>query len=229
MLGAIIGDIVGSRFEWHNIKTKEFQFLYSTIGEVLADSTTLLAVISSANAVDYMVRSTTWASSVCANSTAMTYMGANNYCADALLSDSTWRNAICNSTYFESVLNVKVPTMTSATTPSGEVSASDAHASYPAWKAFDGDDTSEWQNNEEASAGQTKTANITYKFVNDTKINKVYMLPDNRSDTLEITNVVLKGSSDGSSFSTIGNLTPSNNNNAVANSNYYKYYRLDRL
>jgi type I restriction enzyme M protein len=27
MLGAIIGDIVGSRFEWNNIKTKEFEFL----------------------------------------------------------------------------------------------------------------------------------------------------------------------------------------------------------
>ena len=27
MIGAIIGDIVGSRFEWHNIKTKEFEFL----------------------------------------------------------------------------------------------------------------------------------------------------------------------------------------------------------
>lgn len=27
MLGAIIGDIVGSRFEWHNIKSKEFVFL----------------------------------------------------------------------------------------------------------------------------------------------------------------------------------------------------------
>ena len=26
MLGAIIGDIVGSRFEWHNIKTKDFGF-----------------------------------------------------------------------------------------------------------------------------------------------------------------------------------------------------------
>lgn len=24
--GAIIGDIVGSRFEWHNIKSKEFLF-----------------------------------------------------------------------------------------------------------------------------------------------------------------------------------------------------------
>ncbi len=27
MLGAIIGDIVGSRFEWNNIKSKEFEFL----------------------------------------------------------------------------------------------------------------------------------------------------------------------------------------------------------
>ena len=27
MLGAIVGDIVGSRFEWNNIKTKEFEFL----------------------------------------------------------------------------------------------------------------------------------------------------------------------------------------------------------
>ena len=27
MIGAIIGDIAGSRFEWHNIKTKEFEFL----------------------------------------------------------------------------------------------------------------------------------------------------------------------------------------------------------
>ena len=26
MLGAIIGDIVGSRFEWNNIKTKDFEF-----------------------------------------------------------------------------------------------------------------------------------------------------------------------------------------------------------
>ena len=31
MLGAIIGDIAGSRFEWHNIKTKEFDLL-TTIG-----------------------------------------------------------------------------------------------------------------------------------------------------------------------------------------------------
>jgi type I restriction enzyme M protein len=27
MIGAIIGDIAGSRFEWNNIKTKEFELL----------------------------------------------------------------------------------------------------------------------------------------------------------------------------------------------------------
>lgn len=27
MLGAIIGDIIGSRFEWNNIKTKEFELI----------------------------------------------------------------------------------------------------------------------------------------------------------------------------------------------------------
>ena len=25
MIGAIVGDIIGSRFEWNNIKTKEFE------------------------------------------------------------------------------------------------------------------------------------------------------------------------------------------------------------
>ena len=57
---------------------------YTTISAVLADTTTLLALISSNNAADYMARSTTWASSVVANSTAMTYIGANDYCADNL-------------------------------------------------------------------------------------------------------------------------------------------------
>ena len=27
MIGAIIGDIVGSRFEWNNNKSKDFEFL----------------------------------------------------------------------------------------------------------------------------------------------------------------------------------------------------------
>ena len=43
MLGAIIGDIVGSRFEWDNIKTKEFE-LFTNKSFVTDDSIMTLAV-----------------------------------------------------------------------------------------------------------------------------------------------------------------------------------------
>lgn len=43
MLGAIIGDIVGSRFEWDNIKTKEFE-LFTNESFVTDDSIMTLAV-----------------------------------------------------------------------------------------------------------------------------------------------------------------------------------------
>ncbi|OBZ32489.1 ADP-ribosylglycohydrolase family protein [Megasphaera sp. DISK 18] len=43
MLGAIIGDIVGSRFEWHNIKTKEFE-LFSYKSRPTNDSIMTLAL-----------------------------------------------------------------------------------------------------------------------------------------------------------------------------------------
>ena len=118
---------------------------YTTLAEVLADSSTLATLISSQNAVDYMVRSTSWATDVCANSTAMSLIGLNNYCSNTLLADSTWLNAIANSTYIESVMNVKVPTMTTNTTPSGEAfGTSILAASSDYYKAFDGDDSTSW-------------------------------------------------------------------------------------
>jgi type I restriction enzyme M protein len=43
LLGAIIGDIVGSRFEWNNIKTKDFDFLNFKC-ELTDDSVMTLAV-----------------------------------------------------------------------------------------------------------------------------------------------------------------------------------------
>lgn len=136
---------------------------YTTIAQVLADSTTFLALISSNNAVDYMARSTTWASSVCANSSAMTMIGANNYCADALLADITWCAAICNSTYFESVLNTKVPTQTSDN--SNILNNGYATTSFP-YYAFDRNASTRWIKN---GVG----AYIGYHFSNAVKIKKV--------------------------------------------------------
>lgn len=88
---------------------------------------------------------------LCDNSTAMTDIGANDYCAETLLADSTWCNAICNSTYFESVLTTKVPTMTSNTTPSGECLYDSESYNRYAYYAFNGDWTK--------SAGSTGAIN----------------------------------------------------------------------
>ena len=143
-----------------------FNKSYTTISQVLSDPSTVLSLITSDNAVDYMVRSTTWASDVCADSTAMTYIGLNDYCADTLLNDSTWLNAICNSTYFESVLNVKIPTMTSNTAPSGTVLYSSYYNNYfHGYYAFDGDSSTNWLPSVSATNNY-----IGYKFTKNVKV-----------------------------------------------------------
>ena len=150
---------------------------YTTLAEVLADTDTLLALITSNNAVDYMVRSTTWASGVSADSSAMSYIGLNNYCANTLLADATWCEAICNSTYFESVLNVKVPAMTSATTPEGEVigtfGATIGGQTYYGWKCFDGNDSTE------GIGTSTSNQIIGYMFTSSMCLKKVHLVVDN--------------------------------------------------
>jgi len=161
---------------------------YTTISQVLSDTTTLQTLISSQNANDYLVRSTSWVSNVCGNSTAMSYIGLNNYSANTLLANSTWCTGICNSTYFESVLNVKIPTMTSDTTPSGECFSSPdgwgGAANYPPYKAFDGTTTPDgstgapaygWTFSEQFNS-QTTNIYIGYKFTSDVKIYKVWFM-----------------------------------------------------
>lgn len=111
---------------------------YTTLLQVLADDDVMEKLFRSENASDYLVRSTTWASDITADQTAMILIGKNDYCADTLLSDSTWSMAISGSAYFESVLNIKVPAMTSNTTPKGEAGATSYYSDlYAPWKAFD--------------------------------------------------------------------------------------------
>lgn len=169
---------------------------YTTINQVLADTSTLLALISSNNAADYMARSTNWASSVSANQTAMGYIGNNNYCATKLLANSTWCNAICNSTYSESVLKTKVPTMTSNTTPSGEAIANETYDSgHEAFRAFDNSDSTRW-------AGRTTNAGVYcgYKFTTQMLFKKLFW----KSAASIIGNYIIKGSNDGNTWTPIG-------------------------
>lgn len=182
---------------------------YNSISQVLADSTTLLALISDSNAVDYMVRSTTWASDVTADSSAMTYIGANDYCSNKLLSDSIWLNAICSSTYFENVLNAKVPTMTSATAPSGQVSQSgifENQSNYSGWKAFDGSNSTRWL--AAGSYSTSPTNYIQYMFVDPIMVKKIHLdFTTSWGATSNITKIKLQGSNDGSTFEDLQEFT----------------------
>jgi hypothetical protein len=116
-------------------------YLYFELLGVSNTSTMRMVVVS------FELCLTSEAQGICDNATAMTDIGANDYCANTLLADSTWCSAICNSTYFESVLNKKVPTMTSDTTPSGTVSVSGNYSPYYAWKAFNPSESVGWLNN----------------------------------------------------------------------------------
>ena len=171
---------------------------YTTLGEVLADASTLSALIASNNAVDYMVRSTTWAASITADNTAMSYIGLNNYCANTLLADSTWCEAICNSEYFESVLNVKVPTMTSNTTPSGECSANvEWNSNLAAWKAFDGDDSTSW------ATGVRTSSWLKYDFGRNVAVHLCKLVIYKDDNYLEIEQYTIKGSVDDANYDII--------------------------
>lgn len=196
---------------------------YTTLEQVLADSTTLEALIASDNAVDYMVRSTTWASGVCADESAMTLIGADDYCARVLLSDSIWLNEICDSTYFENVLNVKVPIMTSDTTPSGVASASSSTPPYEPYRAFDGDDSTAVSPATVVSVGW-----VQYQFVNPVCINKVAIMAGTGARVRQFDILM---SNDGSTWENL--LSDTNPNDEIwhyykaINNKYYLYFRLN--
>lgn len=200
---------------------------YTTISQVLADSSTLQALIASNNAADYMARSTTWATDVCADSTAMSLIGLDDYCAETLLADPVWLASICNSAYLENVFNVKVPAMTSATTPSGVVSASSTQSGFDAYKAFDGSVSTSW-----ISSQGSGSRYVQYQFPNSVNINCVKYLINNIYGTKLAVNVTISASDNGTDWNEL--LTENETSTSIQewqshpiqSNTPYKYYRL---
>lgn len=109
------------------------------------------------------------------NSTAMTDIGANNYCANTLLADADWNLAIASSQYIDSVENVKAPTMTGNTTPSGQCFADSEYSGHPAWHAFDNNSSTYFASNSSATSG----VYIGYRFPSAKKIKTaIWKRPD---------------------------------------------------
>jgi hypothetical protein len=164
--------------------------------------------------------------SLCDNSTAMTYIGLNNYCANKLLADATWCSAICQSTYKSSVTNVMIPIMTSDNTPEGETIHSTMNASHPAWKAFDGDDSS-W-----GGVVGNSAWSIGYKFTSKKKIYAFEfnpVMPD--AANCYGHTFTFKVSNDGSTWETIASYTYATGQKVpltlVTINDKYQYYKFD--
>ena len=207
---------------------------YTTISQVLADSTTVTALIASNNAADYMARSTSWASSVTANSSAMTKIGADNYCANKLLSNSTWLNVICNSTYFESVLNVKVPTMTSNTAPSGKVTlvTGSIHNGTQPYKAFDGNIPTGWDDDAYAATFGKGSGTISYMFPQAVNVRKIvpHSIGTVSAGVYAFPNYKIHGSNDNSTWTELVSRTGLPNSwtsqtDIITSSTKFKYYK----
>lgn len=197
----------------------------TTLADVLANRSLFETLIANSNACNYMARSTTWAAGITTSQDAMSLIGKYDYCSNALLSNATWAEAICKSEYFEEVLNVSVPKMTSNTAPSGECIASGD--STNAYKAFNNNTSDFWGSN------VTSSASIGYKFLN--KVIVRYIQVTNRPDSGNTSpkDLIVQGSDDGTNWNDIANYTNSNTVNGgvwniyVNSSTAYKYWRLN--
>lgn len=164
--------------------------------------------------------------SITTSADAMTFIGQNNYCANTLLANATWCEAISNSEYFESVLNVKVPTMTSNTTPEGVVSAYNYNYSNYPWHAFDGDSTT----TSDMWASENLSTWIQYKFTTPKKI-KCVRFRQFWSAGYQITAGIIKASDDGANFTDVKSFTndPSLSYKYIylnSNEESYSYWRM---
>ena len=152
---------------------------YTTINEVLADTSTLETLINTPQSCNYLAASTDWATSVANNEDAMTYIGANDSCADKLYSEVEWAKAMASSQYYDKVLEPLVPPMTSSTQPSGQVTAISCYggncdtSQYAAWHAFTGVDTGVWEDSWQSQSATNPW--ITYMFPQKVSAVKIYM------------------------------------------------------
>lgn len=153
---------------------------YSSLSDILADTTALNKLMTTKNSVDYLVGCDDFISDICASQNGMNAIGASNLAANSLLEHDNWIDGIANSSYIESVLNISVPIMTSNTTPNGQCFGTRIYSGYDYYQAFRGVDSAKfsiiWYN-----------GSIGYKFPAAQKIYaiRIYRLKDGMNNSLD--------------------------------------------
>lgn len=121
-----------------------------------------------------------------------------------------------------------VPVMTSNTTPYGEVSGIGSYSGAEPYRAFDGDDATEWH----APADATNVY-LSYKSVNPMKCSKVKAVIK-FSGAIPARTIKIQGSNDGSTWDDIGTLNTEQTTSTitktyevdVTSSTYHLYHRI---
>ena len=164
------------------------------------------------------------AEGICDDSQAMSILGRYDYACEAVLANEDWAEAIGNSDYFESVLDVKVPVMTSDTTPSGVASVSSVYgSSFAAWMAFNPSNANGWV----PLSSDRPNPYIQYMFTSPVVISvvKTHWVSGAITKTYKIS-----GSNDGTNWADIGTdyslVNDVESTEIFNNTTAYKYYRL---
>lgn len=209
---------------------------YANMAELLAanDTDAMFDITMSDNAMQYLKRSTGFVDEVCSNESFMTYLGQSPYVDETVLNSDIWVTSICDSTYFESVLNVKVPTMTGYSSPIGNVTVSSERQTenslFRGWHAFDNDLSTTWNSYNDTSQPQG-TEWICYEFADNVVVNSVHYtwLDDTYAIDHKIT---LQGSDDKTNWTDIKTIDVISSKSGkltqifgIKNTNGYKYYR----
>ena len=151
------------------LKTGEIsnQYSYTTIEQVIADSTCIQSLMNNENAMKYLARSTEFADALCASETTMTYLGQSAYVDDTVLNSDLWVNVIRNSSHIEKVFRSVIPSMTGYDTPDGSVTFDiDCYTGYEHWRGFNCD-------NQYYHSNGVVTGGITYNFSEPRDIYKI--------------------------------------------------------
>lgn len=112
---------------------------YANLNAVLSDATALAKLMASEFAVDYMLRSSDWMSTIGSNANALQAINASNIAAEKVLCNDAWNSYIYNQNVavtgpYCTYLTSHCPEMTSDTEPSGRVIYDSQQAGYEAYK-----------------------------------------------------------------------------------------------
>lgn len=204
-----------------------------TLEDILTNSNAIKQIVTNSSSIDILVNNyDKYGKIIVNNKNSMEIIINNEESLNKILSNSEWTSGILKSQNSIDALDssnpIAVPTMKSNTSPSGEAFASSAYSGYPAYMAFDNNDSSYWG----VAANQSyKNQYIGYDFG---KAIWVYKVEITFLTGKQDTDFVVEASNDKDGTWTIikDGLHESSQKQTIIMNNYnnkYRYYRIRLL